>query len=145
MSLNIRSPYRRQKRDSIIRLSFRRSYIGIEILAINIITFLLIISTISYFPTFLRCDYIDYLTFLTITSTISYFSTFLRSYRLFSIFLPSCGYIDYLLPIYISLTSRRQSILAQPIRTALDLPCPGMVNYLTNQIRAWFPMPRYGK
>jgi hypothetical protein len=82
--LNIRSPYRRQKRDlSIIRSSFRRFlYTGIEIPAINIITFLPTISTISYFLTFLRCDYIDYLTFLTITSTISYLFAFLRPYRL---------------------------------------------------------------
>jgi hypothetical protein len=145
MLLNIRSPYRRQKRDlSIIRLSFRRSlYTGIEIPAINTITFLptisttsyflpsyllAITSTTSYFPTFLRYDHTDYLTFLTTTSTISYLPTFLRSHRLLPTFLPSCGHIDYLLPTYISLTSRRQSILAQPIKTALDLPCPGIIN-----------------
>jgi hypothetical protein len=134
--LNIRSPYRRQKRDSIIRSSFQRLYTGIEIPAINTIIFLLTTSTISYFFTFLRYDYTDYLTFLTITSTISYFSTFLRSHRLLPTFLPSYGHIDYLLPTYISLTSRRQPILAQPIRTALDLPCLGMINYPANQIRA---------
>jgi hypothetical protein len=106
--LNVRSPYRRQKRDfSIIRLLFRRLYTGIEIPAINIITFFPITSTISYFSTFLRCDYTDYLIFLTIISIISYFFTFLRLYRLFSIFLPSCGHIDYLLSTYISLISRR--------------------------------------
>jgi hypothetical protein len=122
VSLNVRSPYRRQKRDSIIRLLFRQSYTGIEILAINIITFFPIISIISYFLTFLRCDHTDYFTFLTIISTISYLPTFLRShrlfpifllscvtiiptilfslrpYRLFLIFLPSCDHIDYFLP-----------------------------------------------
>jgi hypothetical protein len=134
--LNIRSPYRRQKRDSIIRLSFRRPHTGIEIPAINIITFLPITSTISYFSTFLRCDHTDYLIFFTTISTISYFSTFLRLYRLFPIFLPSYGHIDYLLPTYISLTSRKQPILAQPIRTALNLSCPDMINYPANQIRA---------
>jgi hypothetical protein len=78
VSLNIRSPYRRQKRDlSIIRLSFRRPYTRIEIPAVNIITFL---------PT---------------TLTISYFFTFLRLYRLFPIFLPSCDHIDYFLPFYL--------------------------------------------
>jgi hypothetical protein len=136
ISLNIKSPYRRQKRDSIIRLSFRRFHTEIEIPAINIITFLPITLITFYFPIFLRCDYTDYLTFLTTILTISYLFTFLRSYRLFLIFLLSCGYIDYLLPTYISLISRKQSILAQPIRTALNLPCPGMVNHSINQIRA---------
>jgi hypothetical protein len=101
MLLNIRSPYRRQKRDSIIRLSFRRSYTGIEILAINIITFLPTISTISYFSTFLRYDYTDYFTFFTIISTISYLPIFLRLYRLFPTFLPSCDHIDYFLSSYL--------------------------------------------
>jgi hypothetical protein len=145
VSLNIRSPYWRQKRDSIIRSSFRRPYTGIEIPTINTITFLSITSTIFYFSTFLRCDYTDYLIFLTTISTISYFPTFLRSYRLFFIFLLSCGHIDYLLPTYISLTSRKQPILAQLIRTALNLPCLGMVNHPANQIRVWFPMPRHDK
>src|ERR1700722_15523384 len=85
--LNVRSPYRRQKRDlSIIRSLFRRPYTGIEILTINI--------PISYFPTFLRkyrlfltflssSDYIDYFLLcylLTIILTISYLFTFLRLY-----------------------------------------------------------------
>jgi hypothetical protein len=86
--LNIRSPYRRQKRDfSIIRSSFRRSlYTGIEIFAINTTTFLPITSTIFYLlaiisitfylSTFLPSyDHIDY-------SLISYLPTFLRPYRL---------------------------------------------------------------
>jgi hypothetical protein len=145
MSLNVRNPYRRQKRDSIIRSSFRRPHTGIEIPAINTITFLPTTSTISYFPTFLRYDYTDYLTFFTTISTISYLLTFLRLHRLLPTFLPFCGHIDYLLPTYISLTSRRQPILAQPIKTALDLPCLGMVNHPANQIRAWFPMPRHDK
>ena len=96
--LNIRSPYRRQKRDlSIIRSSFRRPHIKIEIPAI--ILSLPFSRSHRLFPTFLlSCDHIDYfLSFylLTITSTISYFFTFLRSYRLFPIFLPSCGHTDY--------------------------------------------------
>jgi hypothetical protein len=205
MSLNIKSPYRRQKRDfSIIRLLFRRSHTGIEILTINIITFFLIISTIStifylfiflpyhrLFPIFLpfchiidfflpSCDHIidfflfsyflttsstssylfatisstffyfflsfyhiidfflpsyffailsTFFYFLATISTIFYFLTFLRLHRLFPTFLFSCDHINYLLPIYISLTFRKQFILAQPIKIALDLSCPGMVNY----------------
>jgi hypothetical protein len=111
--LNVRSPYRRQKRDlSIIRLSFRRPHIRVETPAITTTIFL---PTTTSYP-------------LTTISTTSYLPTFLRLHRLLPIFLPSCGHIDYLLPTYISLTSRRQPILAQPIKTALDLPCPGMVN-----------------
>jgi hypothetical protein len=101
VSLNVRSPYRRQKRDfSIIRLLFRRSHTRIEILAINIITFLPIISITFY----LSPDYIDYflssyflaiipiicyflpsyfLAIIPITSTTSYLPTFLRLYRLY--------------------------------------------------------------
>jgi hypothetical protein len=88
MLLNIRNPYRRQKRDlSIIRLLFRRPlYTGIEIPAINTTIFfpitsttfylLATIPTIFYFSTFLpSCDHIDY-------SLIFYFLTFLRLYRL---------------------------------------------------------------
>jgi hypothetical protein len=114
--LNIRSLYRRQKRDlSIIRLLFRRSYTGIEIFTINIITFLpttsitfylfiFLRSTTSYFPTFLRST-ISYLpTFLRSTisylltflrSIISYLLTFLRSHRLFPTFLSFCDHTDY--------------------------------------------------
>ena len=78
MLLNVRSPYRRQKRDfSIIRSSFRRSlYTGIEIPAINTIIFFSITSTISYL--------------LTTIPTISYFFTFLLS----------CDHIDYSLTFY---------------------------------------------
>jgi hypothetical protein len=75
VSLNVRSPYRRQKRDlSIIRSLFRRPlYTGIEILAINIITFLPTTSTTSYFlPSYL----------LAIISTTSYLPAFLRPHRL---------------------------------------------------------------
>jgi hypothetical protein len=61
--LNIRNPYRRQKRDfSIIRLLFRRPYTRIEIPAIN---------TTIYLPP----DYIDYFLpfyLLAIISTIYY-------------------------------------------------------------------------
>jgi hypothetical protein len=92
--LNVRSPYRRQKRDfSIIRSSFRRSHTRIEILAINITTFLSTISTIllpscdRLFLIFLSfCDHIDYFLsfyFLATISTISYLSIFLRLYRLY--------------------------------------------------------------
>jgi hypothetical protein len=80
MLLNVRSPYRRQKRDlSIIRLSFRRPHTGIEIFTINIITFLPITSTISYFLPF--CDHTDYFLFFYLLA-IDYF-------------LPSCDHIDY--------------------------------------------------
>jgi hypothetical protein len=88
MLLNIRSPYRRQKRDlSIIRSSFRRSYTRIEIPAINIIIFLPITSTIPYLLTFL----LYYRLFL----------IFLRSYPLFPTFLPFCDYIHYFLLFYL--------------------------------------------
>jgi hypothetical protein len=117
VSLNIRSPYRRQKRDfSIIRLSFRRPYWNRNTCDyIDYLTFLPITPTTSYLfiflpyhrflPTFLRshqlfptfllsCDHTDY--FL-----ISYLPTFLRSHRLFPIFLSSCDHIDYFLPSYL--------------------------------------------
>jgi hypothetical protein len=95
MSLNIKSPYRRQKRDfSIIRSLFRRSYTKIEIPAINTITFLSTIPTTFYFLPF-------YL-FATI-SIISYLSIFLRSYRLFPTFLRST--ISYLLAIISTISS----------------------------------------
>jgi hypothetical protein len=83
MSLNVRSPYRRQKRDLlIIRLSFRRPYTRIEIPAIN---------TIIFFPTI---------------SIIFYLSTFSRSHQLFLIFLSSCDYIDYFLISYLPTSLR---------------------------------------
>jgi hypothetical protein len=95
MLLNIRSPYRRQKRDfSIIRLSFRRPHTRIEIPAINTITFLPTISIISYFLLF-------YL--LAIISTISYLFTFLRSHQLFFTFLRSI--ISYFLAIISTISS----------------------------------------
>jgi hypothetical protein len=161
--LNVRSPYRRQKRDlSIIRLLFRRSlYTGIEIFAIistilpfsrphrlpyylfaiDYFLFLIFLPFCHITDFFLAsCDRIDYFLsfyFLAIDYSLSfYLFIFFRSYRLFLIFLPFYDHIDYLLPTYISLTSRRQPILAQPIKTALDLPCPGMVNHPVNQIRA---------
>jgi hypothetical protein len=164
MLLNVRSPYRRQKRDLIIRSSFRRSYTGIEIFAINIITFLPTISTISYFPTFLRCDYIDYLTFLTITSTISYLSifllyyrlffTFLRSHRLFSIFLLSCDRLLFtFLPSYLFPTILTISYFPTFLRlhrlstTDIHIVDLSKTTYTrsANQNRARFAMPRYGK
>jgi hypothetical protein len=136
MSLNVRSPYRRQKRDfSIIRSSFRRSlYTGIEIPTIDIITFLPITSTIPYLPTFLRSHRLLFnflpsylLAILSISfylfataSIISYFFTFLRSHRLYPTFLFFCGYIDYFLP-----------------------SCDH--THLANQNRARFAMPRHGK
>jgi hypothetical protein len=119
MSLNIRSPYRRQKRDlSIIRSSFRRPHTRVEIPAINTLP-----SSRSHqlLPTFLpppdhidcflpschiidfflpSCDRIDYFLpsyLLAITSTTSYLPTFLRPHRLLPIFLPSCHIIDFLL------------------------------------------------
>jgi hypothetical protein len=81
VSLNIKSPYRRQKRDlSIIRSSFRRPHTRIEIPAINTITFLPTTPTTSYFLPF-------YL--LATISTTSYLPTFLRSHRLLPTFLRS--------------------------------------------------------
>jgi hypothetical protein len=114
--LNIRSPYRRQKRDlSIIRSSFRRFlYTGIEILAINIITFLPTISIISYFlPSYLLIiSLISSYLFATV-STIYYLLTFLRPHRLFTIFLLSCDHIDYFLFSYFfALRSYRLSYLS---------------------------------
>jgi hypothetical protein len=143
VSLNIRSPYRRQKRDFlIIRLSFRRPYTGIEISAI--------IPTTSYFSP----DHIDYFLssyLFAITLITSYFPTFLshyrlfltflRPHRLFLTFLSFCDHIDYILPFYpLAATSTTFYLLAitltQLIKTALNLPCLGIINYLTNQIRA---------
>jgi hypothetical protein len=108
MSLNVRSPYRRQKRDSIIRSSFRRSHTGIEV-------FTIISITLPFFRSYPLLPIFFY--FFATISIISYLSiflphyrfflTFLRPYRLFPTFLPSYDHIDYLLSIYISLTSRR--------------------------------------
>jgi hypothetical protein len=101
--LNVRSPYRRQKRDlSIIRLSFRRPHIRIEIPTI-ISTILSFFRLYRLLPTFLSfyhiidsflfsCDRIDYflLSYLFATIlTISYLSIFLLYYRLFLTFLRS--------------------------------------------------------
>jgi hypothetical protein len=68
VSLNVRSPYRRQKRDlSIIRLSFRRPHTGIEIPAINTLPssrshrLSYYLLAIDYFlPSYLPPDRIDY-------------------------------------------------------------------------------------
>jgi hypothetical protein len=59
--LNVRSPYRRQKRDlSIIRLLFRRSYTRVEVFAI-ISIILPSFRSHRLFPIFLfSCDHIDY-------------------------------------------------------------------------------------
>jgi hypothetical protein len=86
MSLNVKNPYRRQKRDlSIVRSSFRRPlYTGIEILTINIITFLPTTSIISYLFIFLR--------------PYRLLPIFLSSYDHIDYFLPSCDHIDYFLP-----------------------------------------------
>ena len=101
ISLNVRNPYRRQKRDfSIIRSSFRRFYRNWN-----------------------TCDYTDYLTFFPTTSTTlllfcdwllptSYFTIFLRlttfyflpSYLLATIsttFYLSRDYTDYFLSFYL--------------------------------------------
>jgi hypothetical protein len=175
VSLNIRSPYRRQKRDSIIRLSFRRSYTGIEISAINTITFLPTTSTISYFSTFLRYDHTDYLIFFSITSTtflpsydwlfpISYlftflphyrlFLTFLRPRRLFPIFLPFCDRLfstflpSYLLPTT-STTSYFPTFLRSHRLPAIDIHIVDLSKTThtrsANQNRARFAMPRHSK
>jgi hypothetical protein len=82
VSLNVRSPYRRQKRDFlIIRSSFRRSHIGIEIFTINIPTILPFSRLYRLFFTFLlSCDYIAYFLPFYLFATISpifYFFTFL--------------------------------------------------------------------
>jgi hypothetical protein len=152
MSLNVKSPYRRQKRDlSIIRSSFRRPHTRIEIPATKIITFLPTTSPTSYLPTFLRphrplptflpsCDHIDHFLpsyLLATTSTTSYLLTFLRSHRLLPNFLPS-----YLLA---TIPTTKQPILTQPIKTALDLPCPGMVNNQLIRSALDFYDPRHGK
>jgi hypothetical protein len=168
--LNIRSPYRRQKRDlSIIRSSFRRPHWNRN-----------------------TCDYTDYLTFLPITSTTllpscdwllptSYLPTFLRSHPLFPIFLPFCDYIHYFLPFYLLATAsttsylppdhidyflpsyllaatsttyyrhtyrwplEKQLIPAQLIKTALDLLCLGMVNNQPIRSALDFHDLRHGK
>jgi hypothetical protein len=104
VSLNIRSPYRRQKRDlSIIRSLFQRSlYTGIEIPAINTITFLPTTSTISYFlPSYFLATLSTFSYLLATASTIYYLLTFLRPHRLFITFLPSCDHIDYFLLSYL--------------------------------------------
>jgi hypothetical protein len=102
MLLNVKSPYRRQKRDFlIIRSLFRRPYTEIEIPAINIITFLPTISTTSYFLFSYLLAILSTFSYLFATvSIIYYFFTFLRPYRLFIIFLPSCDHIDYFLFFY---------------------------------------------
>jgi hypothetical protein len=100
--LNVKSPYRRQKRDSIIRSLFRRPYTGIEIPAINIIIFLPTTSIIFYFLSSYLLTIL--LTFFYLFATVLityYFLTFLRPHRLFIIFLPSCDHIDYFLLSYL--------------------------------------------
>jgi hypothetical protein len=117
MSLNIRSPYRRQKRDfSIIRSSFRRLlYTGIEIPAINTLP-----SSRSYrlLPTFLpSCDHIDHFLHSYLLTIILTTLPSSRSHRLLLTFLPSCDHTDY------QTTHTRSA----------------------NQNRARFTMPRHGK
>jgi hypothetical protein len=151
MSLNVKSPYRRQKRDlSIIRSLFRRFHTGIKILTIIptilpssrshrlLSTFLPSYHIIDFFLP--SCDRINYFLssyLLATASTISYLLTFLRSYRLLPNFLPS-----YLLTI---IPTIKQPILTQPIKTALDLPCLGMVNNQPIRSALDFHDPRHGK
>jgi hypothetical protein len=95
MLLNVRNPYRRQKRDSIIRSSFRRSYTGIEntcdqyyyLPPDHIDYFLLsyLLALRLYRLSYLFYDHIDYfLSFylFAITSTTFYLPAFLRPYWL---------------------------------------------------------------
>jgi hypothetical protein len=137
--LNIRSPYRRQKRDlSIIRLSFRRPlYTGIEIPAINITTFLPTTLTTSYLPTFLRShrllpnflpfyllaiDYFLLSYLLATTSTTSYLPTFLRSHRPLPTFLPFCDHIDYFLTSYLPTFLRSYRLPNNPYSLSQSKP-----------------------
>jgi hypothetical protein len=97
--LNVRSPYRRQKRDlSIIRSLFRRPYwnrntcnhtdylIFLPTTSTTLLSFYDWLFLIYYFLP--SCDYIDH----------SLFFTFLRSHRLFLTFLPTISTIFYFLP-----------------------------------------------
>ena len=91
VSLNVRSPYRRQKRDlSIIRSSFRRSHTRIEIPAINILSFF---QSYRLFPISYFLATITFYFFATIISyffatilIISYLFIFLVSLFHFSLF-----------------------------------------------------------
>jgi hypothetical protein len=86
VSLNVRSPYRRQKTRPFDN--------QIIILTIFVYRNRNTCDQHHYLPP----DYIDYflLSYLfAITPTISYLSTFLRSHRLFPTFLPSYDHTDY--------------------------------------------------
>jgi hypothetical protein len=159
MSLNVRSPYRRQKRDSIIRSSFRRPHTGIEVSTIIpttlpssrshrlLPTFLR--STISYlFTTSSTTSYLlatsstsSYL--LATVSTISYLPTFLRSYQL----------LPYFLPSYLLATTSTISYLFTFLRShrlpAINIHIVNLSKIThtrsANQNRAGFTMPRHGK
>jgi hypothetical protein len=135
--LNVRSPYRRQKRDfSIIRLSFRRPYWNRNI-----------------------CNHTDYLTFLPITSTTllpscdwlfltsylliflphyRFFPIFLRPYRLFLIFFSTTSTISYL---FTFLRLYRLSAIDIHIVDLSKITHTRSVN----QNRVRFAMPRHGK
>jgi hypothetical protein len=165
--LNVKSPYRRQKRDfSIIRLLFRRFlYTGIEILAINTIIFLPTTSTISYFLPFYFLAISSIFSYLfTTASIISYlpiflshywlFFTFLRPHRLFLIFLSSCDRLfptflfSYFLPItstisYLSIFLRSYRLPTTDIHI-VNLS-KTIHTRLTNQNRARFVMPKHNK
>jgi hypothetical protein len=126
MLLNVRSPYRRQKRDSIIRSLFRRPYTGIEILTI-IPTILPFFRSHRLLLTFLpSCHIIDF--FLPFCDYINYFLLSSRSHRLFLIFLPSC---DRLFPVFLFFCDHTD------YQTTYT--------HSANQNRAGFTMPRHGK
>jgi len=113
VSLNVRSPYRRQKRDlSIIRSSFRRPHTGIEVPTI-IPTTLPSFRSHPLLPTFLR-------------STTSYF-------------LPCCDHTDYQTTHTHSANQNALDLPClgmvnnQPIRSALDFHDPRHGKSPTNQ------------
>jgi hypothetical protein len=151
MSLNVRSPHRRQKRDlSIIRSSFRRPHTRVEIPAINTLP-----SSRPLLPTFLPSCVAIIPTTLPSSRSHRLLPTFLPSYHIIDFFLPSCDHIDYFLPSYLLATTLTTSYLPTFLRLhrllPIFLPSCDHTDYQTththsaNQDRAGFTMPRYGK
>jgi hypothetical protein len=159
MLLNIRSPYRRQKRDlSIIRSSFRRSHWNrntcdhtdyLTFLSITSITLLpsydrllftflpssrphRLLLTLLPTTTFLpSCDRLLF-TFLPSSRPHRLLLTFLRPHRLLPTFLPSYDHIDYFLTSYLPTFLRSYRLPNNPYS-------------LSQSNRAGFTMPRHGK